>query len=161
MTIRILTAGGTIDKVYFDALSEYSVGNPQIVGILASAAVEVPTAVETLFRKDSLELTDDDRATIVARVQAIAETRILITHGTDTMTRTAEALREVSGKTIVLVGSLSPACLKETDAEFNVGFAFAAVQLLPPGVWIAMNGRVFAAGQVRKNRDANRFEATD
>ena len=160
MKVAILTAGGTIDKVYFDALSSYTVGDPQIVRILRDADVRVDTTVETLFRKDSLELTDEDRQRIVARAAEVPADRLLITHGTDTMTLTAEALRAVPQKTIVLVGSLAPACLKASDAEFNVGFAFAAVQLLPPGVYIAMNGQVFPAGQVRKNREANRFETT-
>lgn len=160
MKVAILTAGGTIDKVYFDALSSYTVGDPQIVRILRDADVQVETHVETLFRKDSLELTDEDRQRIVMRAGEVPADRLLITHGTDTMTLTAEALRAVPHKTIVLVGSLSPACLKASDAEFNVGFAFAAVQILPPGVYIAMNGQVFPAGQVRKNREANRFETT-
>jgi len=158
MKVAILTAGGTIDKVYFDALSSYAVGDPQIVGILRDADVRVETTVETLFRKDSLELTSDDRESIVRRTAELSEDRVLITHGTDTMTMTAEALRAIPHKTIVLVGSLAPACLKASDAEFNVGFAFAAVQLLPPGVYIAMNGQVFPAGRVRKNREANCFE---
>lgn len=158
MKICILTAGGTIDKVYFDALSEYSVGHPQVARILKAASVDVETEFEALFRKDSLELTDEDRDTIQARVAKQACDRILITHGTDTMTLTAERLCEIRDKTIVLVGSLSPAAMRESDAEFNVGFAFAAVQLLPYGVYIAMNGRVFEAGHVRKNREANRFE---
>lgn len=158
MKICILTAGGTIDKVYFDALSEYSVGHPQVARILRAAAVEIETSLDALFRKDSLELTDEDRASILERVQGVDSDRVLITHGTDTMTLTAEKLMSVEGKTIVLVGSLSPAAMRESDAEFNVGFAFAAVQLLPHGVYIAMNGRVFEAGRVRKNRDANRFE---
>jgi len=159
MKVWILTAGGTIDKVYFDALSEYTVGNPQVIGILKSAAVEIDSSVEMLFRKDSLELTDEDRERIVERVSQLEFDRVLITHGTDTMVATAEALRRIEGKTIVLVGSLSPACLKASDAEFNVGFAMAAVQLLPHGVYIAMNGNVFPAGKVRKNRDLNRFES--
>ncbi|MCA9106599.1 MAG: asparaginase [Planctomycetales bacterium] len=161
MKVWILTAGGTIDKVYFDALSEYSVGHPQVAHILKAASVEIDTHLETLFRKDSLELTDDDRAVIKRRVAEVAGDRVLITHGTDTMADTAQALADIVDKTIVLVGSLCPAAMKESDAEFNVGFAFAAVQLLPHGVYIAMNGRVFPAGHVRKNREANRFESTD
>lgn len=157
--VRILTTGGTIDKVYHDAQSTYSVGEPQVVDILRAAGVTISVTTQNLFRKDSLELTDEDRARILEAVQEAPESRILITHGTDTMVQTAKALSSVADKTIVLVGSLSPARFKQTDAEFNVGFAFAAVQTLPPGVYIAMNGHVFHPDGVRKNRSANRFEA--
>lgn len=156
--IKIITTGGTIDKTYFDAKSEYAVGDPQISDILREANVTVPYAVETLLRKDSLDLTDEDRARIHARVAAEPAERILITHGTDTMVDTARVLRDVSGKTIVLVGSLSPARFKRSDAEFNIGFAMAAVQALPPGVYIAMNGRILTPDHARKNREQNRFE---
>ncbi|RMF52632.1 MAG: asparaginase [Bacteroidetes bacterium] len=158
MFIKIFTTGGTIDKVYFDAKSEYEVGEPQIVDILREANVTVDYAVETLFRKDSLELTDADRAVIVDRVRNDPARHVLITHGTDTMVETARALRGIPDKTIVLVGSLSPARFKHTDAEFNVGFAMATVQAMPPGVYLAMNGRIFEPEKVRKNRAMNRFE---
>lgn len=157
--VRILTTGGTIDKVYYDAESTYAVGEPQVVDILRAAGVTLSVTAQHLFRKDSLELTDEDRAHILQAVREAPETRILITHGTDTMVQTAKTLSAVQDKTIVLVGSLSPARFKQTDAEFNVGFAFAAVQTLPPGVYIAMNGQVFRPDGVRKNRSANRFEA--
>lgn len=158
MDVKIFTTGGTIDKVYFDAKSTYEVGDPQIVDILREANVTIDWELETLFRKDSLELTDEDRAFIVEKVRQEPCSRILITHGTDTMIETAKALQDIPGKTIVLVGSLSPARFKSSDAEFNVGFALAAVQTLPPGVYIAMNGRIFHPDHVRKNREANRFE---
>lgn len=159
MDLKIFTTGGTIDKVYFDAKSEYTVGDPQIAAILDDANVTVDYAAETLFRKDSLDLTDEDRAEIVRRVREEPCDRILVTHGTDTMAATARAIEEEgSGKTVVLVGSLAPARFKESDAVFNIGFAVAAAQTLPPGVYVAMNGRVFPANEVRKNREANRFE---
>jgi len=158
MKIKIFTTGGTIDKVYFDAQSDYKIGEPQIVEILRMANVVVDYEVEMLFRKDSLDLTEDDRAVIVERVRREPCRRILITHGTDTMTHTAQALRDVSGKVIVLVGSLTPARFKHTDAEFNIGFALAAVEAMPEGVYIAMNGRIFKSGSVQKNRQKNRFE---
>ena len=157
--VKIFTTGGTIDKVYFDAQSTYEVGDPQVVDILHEANVTLAWELETLFRKDSLELTDEDRAVIVENVRQESCPRILITHGTDTMIETARALQGIEGKTIVLVGSLSPARFKRSDAEFNIGFALAAVQTLPPGVYIAMNGRIFTPDRVRKNREANRFEA--
>ena len=159
MTVHIFTTGGTIDKVYFDAKSTYQVGEPQIGELLAEANVGVPFRVTSLLRKDSLELDDADRALIAQRVAAAEETRVLITHGTDTMVETARALLDVSGKTVVLVGAMQPARLRVSDAFFNIGFAFAAVQHLPPGVYIAMNGRVFDPRTARKNVAAHRFES--
>lgn len=159
--ILILTTGGTIDKVYHDARSEYAVGEPQAAFILREAGVTTPFQVRTLMQKDSLEMSDADRDLVAAHVRLAEETRILITHGTDTMADTARAVAPAAaegGKTVVLVGSLSPALHRATDADFNLGFAFAAVQTLPPGVYVAMNGQVFDAARVRKNREANRFE---
>ena len=156
--IRIFTTGGTIDKVYFDEKSEFEIGAPLIGDILQSAEVRVPYAVEALMRKDSLDLTDEDRALIRARIEAASESRIIITHGTDTMSVTALALAGIADKTIVLTGALFPARFRHSDAELNVGMALAAAQACAPGVWITMNGRVFDGLRVRKNRDANRFE---
>ena len=161
MQIKIFTTGGTIDKTYFDAKSEYEVGDPQIMDILRIANVRVPYVVETLLRKDSLDLNNDDRNIIVERIQREPCERILITHGTDTMVETAQALESITDKTIVLVGSLNPAKFKNSDAEFNIGFAMAAVQTLEPGAYITMNGRIFSAGNVRKNRERNQFETVD
>jgi L-asparaginase len=158
VSIKIFTTGGTIDKVYFDAQSDYKVGDPQAFEILQSVGATVETEVETLMRKDSLDLTDEDRALIAERVRAEPRRRVLITHGTDTMAATARALGGTGDKTVVFVGSLSPARFKGTDAEFNLGFALAAVQLLPPGAYVAMNGHVFRADDVVKNRAENRFE---
>jgi len=158
MTVQIFTTGGTIDKVYYDAKSEYEVGEPQIVAILDEAGVTIDYDVTTLLRKDSLDLTDADRALIHDQVRQSPCNQILITHGTDTMVQTARALRDVADKTIVLVGSLTPARFKASDAEFNIGFALAAVQTLPPGIYVAMNGRVFDPDSVSKNRAENRFE---
>lgn len=158
MDVRIFSTGGTIDKVYFDAKSSYEVGEPQIVDILRQVNVTLAYEVEMLFRKDSLDLTDADRAVLAARVREEPCSRVVITHGTDTMVQTAQALADIPGKTVVLVGSLTPARFKFSDAEFNIGFALGAVQALPPGVYIAMNGRIFDPAQVCKNREANRFE---
>lgn len=157
-SIQIFTTGGTIDKVYFDALSEYEVGKPQISDILSDVNVRVVYDVISLFMKDSLDLSEEDREAIRDQVDRSSADRILITHGTDTMVETANVLAALGGKTIVLVGSLSPSRFKGSDAEFNIGFALAAVQLLPEGVYIAMNGQVFRHDEVRKNRTANRFE---
>lgn len=156
--IQIFTTGGTIDKVYFDALSEFQIGNPQVGRVLADAGVVDDYAVQSLLRKDSLEVTEQDRAQIRAQVQSCAASKVLITHGTDTMVDTGLALLGIEGKTIVLVGAMQPAGLRVTDAEFNIGFAWAALQTLPEGVYIAMNGRVFDPRKARKNRAAHCFE---
>ena len=158
MDIQIFTTGGTIDKVYFDAQSDFQVGEPQIVEILKGAHVTVEYAVEILFRKDSLDLTDADRAVIAERVRETPCRGVLITHGTDTMIQTAQVLQDIPEKTIVLVGSLRPARFKRSAAEFNIGFALAAVQALAAGVYIAMNGSLFHPENVRKNREMNQFE---
>ena len=155
--ILVLTTGGTIDKHYFDALSEYQVVDSGIPALLKEARVALPFRIEEVCRKDSLELTDADRAEIARRVAEAAETRIVITHGTDTMTDTAKALAAIGGKTIVLTGALSPARFAETDAPFNLGMAFACAQVAPPGVYIAMSGQVFNGLKVRKDRAAGRF----
>lgn len=156
--ITILTTGGTIDKVYFDAKSEYEVGPPNIERVLGELNLAISYSITSLIRKDSLEITAEDRAIIRQAVAASATDCVLITHGTDTMTQTAEALLGLAGKTIVLTGALEPALFKTSDAMFNIGCALGAVQTLPPGVYIAMNGAVFTAGRVRKNLDLGRFE---
>ncbi|HEX6928820.1 MAG TPA: asparaginase domain-containing protein [Gammaproteobacteria bacterium] len=158
MKLRIFTTGGTIDKVYFDAKSEYEVGEPVVGRILHDAGVAIDFEITELLKKDSLDVDDADRARIRAAVESDPAERILITHGTDTMADTGRALLGVPGKTVVLTGSLSPARFQNSDAVFNVGCAVGAVQSLPPGVYVAMNGRIFTADTVRKNRDANRFE---
>jgi len=155
--ILVLTTGGTIDKAYFDALSEYQIVESGIPALLREARVALPFRVEEACRKDSLELIDADRAAIAARVATAPETRIVITHGTDTMTDTARALADIPGKTVVLTGALSPARFAESDAAFNLGMAFAAAQVAPAGVWIAMSGQVFDGLKVRKDRAAGRF----
>lgn len=157
-SMRIFTTGGTIDKIYFDAKSEYEVGEPQIGDILRETGVGFPFQITSLMRKDSLDLTDADRRAIRDAVDGCTERRVLITHGTDTMTDTAAALQGIGGKTIVLTGALNPARFRGSDAIFNIGGAVVAAQSMPPGIYIVMNGRVFDALKVRKNRDKNRFE---
>ncbi|MGD8690538.1 MAG: asparaginase domain-containing protein [Gammaproteobacteria bacterium] len=159
MRIQIFTTGGTIDKTYFDAKSEYEVGEPQIGHILREAQVAFDYDVTSLFRKDSLDLTDEDRARIRQAVTECDANRVLITHGTDTMADTARFLNGIAGKTVVLTGALNPARFRSSDAVFNIGCAIAAVQVCAPGIYIAMNGQVFDGGRVRKNRAENRFEA--
>lgn len=155
--IDIFTTGGTIDKVYFDVLSEYKIGATGLPDMLAENNVFVPHRVTQLMRKDSLELTDADRQAIHDAVAASDADKILVTHGTDTMVDTARVLADIADKTIVLTGAMQPATLRNSDAEFNVGFALAATQTLPPGVYIAMNGEVFDPAETRKDRSAHRF----
>ncbi|MDA0680739.1 MAG: asparaginase domain-containing protein [Proteobacteria bacterium] len=160
MFIRFITTGGTIDKVYFDALSEFEIGDSPIAAILTDGLVSFDYDVVPMFRKDSLELTDDDRLELKNFIAADDAALYVVTHGTDTMVETANALSGILGKTIVLTGALSPARFKTTDAIFNIGMAVAAVQTAEPGVYIAMSGQVFSAGGVKKNREENRFEST-
>ncbi len=158
--ILVLTTGGTIDKAYFDALSEYQIVESGIPALLNEARVALPFRVIELMRKDSLELTEADRALIASAAREAPESRIVVTHGTDTMTDTARVLAaDVPGKTIVLTGALTPARFAETDAPFNLGMAFAAAQTCPAGVWIAMSGEVFDGLRVRKDRAAGKFVA--
>jgi L-asparaginase len=156
-TIAVVTTGGTIDKAYFDALSQYQIGESVIGRLLTNAQVTKPYRVIELLRKDSLELTDDDRARLHETVAGLPEQKVVITHGTDTMTQSAAVLATIKNKTIVLTGALAPARFAESDAAFNLGMAFAAAQSLPNGVYITMNGQVFDAGHVRKDRDSARF----
>ncbi len=158
MFIRFITTGGTIDKIYFDAMSQFEVGESPITNILTEGLVSFDYDVVPMFQKDSLEITAADRAALKAFIEKDDADTYVITHGTDTMGDTATMLSSIPGKTIVLTGSLSPARFKTTDAVFNIGMAVAAVQSLQPGVYIAMNGQVFAEGEVVKNRAENRFE---
>jgi L-asparaginase len=158
LKIKFITTGGTIDKVYFDAKSEYEVGSPQVIEVLRDGHATFEFECESVLRKDSLEMTDDDRRLIRQRIEADPNPRIVVTHGTDTMIQTARMLQGIPGKTIVLTGSMQPARFRVTDAVFNIGTAIGAVQSLPPGVYLAMNGRIFDPNKVRKNVAENRFE---
>jgi L-asparaginase len=157
--LLIVTTGGTIDKIYFDDLSHYQIGDPQIGDILHSMQVGFEFEVNALMRKDSLHVTDEDRQLIHDVVAASDATHVLITHGTDSMVKTALVLADIPGKTIVLTGALNPARFRDSDAVFNIGCAIGALQAVKPGAWIAMNGCIWNPKKVRKNRDRNRFEA--
>ncbi len=158
MKIRIITTGGTIDKIYFDQKSEYQVGEPQIAQVLRESNVTFDFEVTSLLRKDSLELNDTDRQQIRDAVASAAERLIVVTHGTDTMVETALVLKSVPGKVVVLTGAMQPAIFRQTDAVFNISAAVTAVQLLPEGVYIAMNGRILDPAKTRKNRERHCFE---
>jgi len=156
--LEIFTTGGTIDKVYFDAKSKFEVGDPQIGEVLREANLAIDYRVTSLMRKDSLELTDEDRAVIRKAVEESSADQIVITHGTDTMIDTAKSLAGLPGRTIVLTGAMQPARFHLTDAVFNISSAMMAAQTLPVGVYIAMNGRIFDPRSARKNVAQNRFE---
>ena len=156
--LTIVTTGGTIDKIYFDDKSAFQIGAPQIGDILEALGVAFTFDIVPLLRKDSLHIDERDRALIRATIEAQTHRYVLVTHGTDTMVETAQSLHGIPGKVIVLTGALNPALFKGSDAVFNIGCAVAAVQTLPDGVYIAMNGRIWDPSQVRKNRAANRFE---
>jgi len=160
MRIRFITTGGTIDKIYFDALSQFEVGESVVQHILTDALVDFEYDIVSLLQKDSLEIDADDRAALRDFIANDDAARYVITHGTDTMPETAEVLSDLNGKTIVITGALTPARFRTTDAVFNVGMAVATAQTARPGVYIAMSGQIFESGAVRKNRAENRFEAT-
>jgi len=162
MSIKLLITGGTIDKTYDLHSGEMHFVDTHVPEMLGEGRCRADIELETLMLKDSLEMTDADRETIVEACKAAPQQRIVITHGTDTLTDTAEYLqRRVEGKVIVLLGAMVPWVFRHSDAAFNLGAAISAAQCLPPGVHVAMNGRVFAAGRVRKNRKEGVFETID
>lgn len=160
--IRVLTTGGTFDKRYDELKGRLSFSETHLPEMLALGRSRVDVAVETLMMVDSLDMTADDRARIAAQCRAAAEPRVLITHGTDTMVETARTLAQanppLTGKTIVLTGAMIPYAFGSSDGLFNLGSALSFVQVLPPGIYIAMNGRYFAWDRVRKNRETGFFE---
>lgn len=157
--LMIFTTGGTIDKIYFDKLSSYQVGEPVVERILKQAGVTFRYTSRALTQKDSLDLDERDRRAILEAIMEAKCKHVLVTHGTDTMVETAQLLaKRIVDKVVVLTGALKPARFAETDAIFNIGLAIGALQSMSSGIYIAMNGQVFRAGQVRKNREANQFE---
>lgn len=164
MSIAILCCGGTIDKVYFDAKSDYRIGAPAAADILRRARVFHLAPPRSVMRKDSLDITAAGRTQIATAARQCRARRVVITHGTDTMAQTARAIATAltkppqKTKTIVLTGAFQPAKFRDSDADFNIGFALAAAAALPPGVYVAMNGRIIAADRARKNIKAGVFE---
>ena len=158
MKIKILTTGGTFDKIYYDDKSEFHIGEPMAIPILEEANVTFDFEVESILKKDSLDLTDADRETIRLKVQQDPCDRIVITQGTDTMIKTAMCLLEIENKTIVITGAMQPARMRFSDSAFNIGAATNAVQLLKPGVYLAMNVQIFDPRSTRKNVALSHFE---
>ena len=159
MKVIFLATGGTIDKVYFDALSTFQVGESMLSSMLEEVNVTLDYEVIQLMRKDSLEMTEEDRVMIRDLIKEHAESRFVVTHGTDTMVQTAQAIGQLPGKTVILTGALSPARFKGSDALFNLGSAVGAVQAIDEGTFISMNGNLFNPENVQKNRAQNRFES--
>ena len=163
MTIRILVTGGTFDKEYNELNGSLYFKDTHLPEMLRLGRSRVDVSVRTLMMIDSLEMTAGDRALIVEQCRQANESRLLITHGTDTMVETAAALAgalpAAAGKTIVLTGAMIPYAFGSSDGLFNLGSALSFVQALPAGVYIAMNGRCFEWNRVRKNRASGTFEA--
>ena len=159
MAIRIFVTGGTFDKVYNEHTGQLFFKETHIAEMLRLGRSRVETNIETVMMVDSLEMTDADRALIVQDCLQAEENRIVITHGTDTMTETASAIaHNVEGKTVVLTGAMIPYAFGSSDGLFNLGSALSFVQVLPAGVYVAMNGKCFPWDRVRKNRERGEFE---
>ena len=157
--IRVFVTGGTFDKTYDEIEGTLAFGDTHLPEMLRLGRCHVDVSVRTLMMIDSLAMTDDDRAIVVHNCRTCDESRIVVTHGTDTMVETAAALAAgVAGKTVVLTGAMVPYAFGSSDGLFNLGSALSFAQTLPPGVYIAMNGRHFAWDRVRKNREAGIFE---
>ena len=161
MQIKIFTVGGTIDKIYFDKKSKYQVGEPAVEQVLEEANINFSYQIESILRKDSLDMTDDDRQLVFDNIEADDHKYIIVTHGTDTIIETAKKIMSIQNKVIVLTGAIEPARSKSSDAPFNIGSAVVAVQLLPTGVYLVINGRVFDPNRVQKNLELNRFEEAE
>jgi len=157
--IRLLVTGGTFDKTYDEITGTLSFKRTHVEEMLRLGRSSVPVTIETVMLIDSLHMTDEDRLALARRCQECPESAIVITHGTDTMVETAAVLaRNVQGKTIVLTGAMVPYAFGSSDGLFNLGSALSFVQVLPAGVYIAMNGTHFPWHAVRKNREKGTFE---
>ncbi len=159
MSIRIFVTGGTFDKEYNELNGELFFKDTHIPQMLRLGRCRVPVEIRTLMMIDSRNMTDEDREIIARNCIKTPEDRILITHGTDTMVETAKYLAErIKNKTVVLTGAMVPYTFGSSDGMFNLGCALAFVQILPPGLYIAMNGRYFTYDNVRKNKKTGEFE---
>jgi L-asparaginase len=159
MSIRLFVTGGTFDKEYDELHGTLDFRETHLPEMLKRGRCRLDVAVRTLMMIDSLDMTEEDRATIVEHCRRCDEKQIVITHGTDTMVETAQAIAAtVQDKTVVLTGAMIPYAFGSSDGLFNLGSALSFVQTLPPGVYVAMNGRCFRSDDVRKNRDAGVFE---
>jgi L-asparaginase len=159
MAVRIFITGGTFDKEYNELTGQLYFKDTHLQDLLNMGRCHVPVAIRTLMMIDSLEMTDEDRDLIVHQCNQCDETKIVITHGTDTMSETAKVLaQKIKDKTIVLTGAMIPIKFGSSDGLFNLGSALAFAQTLPTGVYVAMNGRYFHWDNVRKNKQTGMFE---
>lgn len=159
MHIQLFITGGTIDKQYNELNGELIFTRSSVANMLKQGRASVDYAIETVMLKDSLEMNDNDRQQLLERCLAVTHTHIVITHGTDTMVETSQLLADtIKRKTIVLLGAMIPYHFKYSDALFNLGFAISAVQTLPHGVYITMNGKIFKHDQVIKNTEIGEFQ---
>ena len=159
MTVRLFVTGGTFDKEYDELRGTLDFRHTHVEEMLRRGRNGLDVAVEVLMMVDSLDMTDNQRAAIVAACAACSESQVVITHGTDTLVDTARALAAgVSAKTVVLTGAMVPYAFGSSDGLFNLGSALSFTQTLPPGVYVAMNGKWFAWNNVRKNREIGVFE---
>ncbi len=157
--IRLLVTGGTFDKTYDEITGTLSFTQTHVEEMLRLGRSSVPVTVDTVMLIDSLQMTEADRLALAQRCRECVEAAIVITHGTDTMVETAAVLaRNVPGKTIVLTGAMVPYAFGSSDGLFNLGSALSFAQLLPAGVYVAMNGTHFRWDDVRKNREKGTFE---
>jgi L-asparaginase len=160
MAIRLLVTGGTFDKEYDEINGRLFFKDTHVHEMLRLGRSLVDVRVRTVMMVDSLDMTDEDRLLILSHCRRAEETRLVVTHGTDTMAETAALLgREIEGKTVVLTGAMIPYAFGSSDGLFNLGSALSFAQCLPPSVYIAMNGRCFTWDNVRKNRERGVFEA--
>ena len=158
--ITILATGGTIDKFYSVA-GTLDIGKPAAHDVLSRVLTDIRFDIRALIGKDSLDMTDEDRAELVAALNAVEQDQVLITHGTDTMSESARYIAkhaDLGSKVVVLTGAMQPAVMAHSDGGFNLGAAISALNLLEPGVYISMSGRIFPAHTVRKDRARGIFE---
>jgi L-asparaginase len=159
MSVRVFVTGGTFDKEYDELKGRLFFKDTHLPEMLRLARCRLDLQVRTLMMIDSLEMTDADRRLVVESCRTAPEDRIVVTHGTDTMADTARALQAAGlSKTVVLTGAMIPYAFGSSDGLFNLGSALSFAQVLPPGVYVAMNGRVFPGDKVRKNRESGVFE---
>ncbi|MCM4172335.1 asparaginase [Arenibacter sp. TNZ] len=160
--IHIITTGGTIEGLDYVDDKGITKSNVTITDFLESANIEFKYTIESVFKKDSRAITDNDREQLVRKIKESNATKILITHGTFTMEDTARYIGKLDlNKTIVLVGSFILGSSADTDAQFNLGYAISSLQLLKPDVYIAMNGQVFLWNNVSKNLETKKFERNE
>ena len=161
--LLVITTGGTIDKIYFDRPSQYQVGDPAVHELLNEAHINLDCTFIEICRKDSLEITNDDRKQIAQAIQKHKIKRVLITHGTDTLVETACYLAPLidSHCTVVMTGAFQPAIFRNSDAPMNIGTALGGLSTSQSGIFIAMSGQIFSADKVAKNYEKGYFEATE